>query len=132
MTASGVIDLYDHEVLAIERVHLELQDRARAKEHNYNDFEAEIRNRFAEIGFTVDVNWYRFEIDGVEQDGAMPEITITGRADPGHEFDHDRQVHEAVSNILQLPGQEGWIKTDPETIGRFLGGQKGNGHGHRH
>jgi hypothetical protein len=133
---TNVLDLYDHEVKDILRVQQDLRDRAAAKDHNYESFEREVRYRFAEIGFEVDVNWYRY---GIEQPGgtvqevegaAMPEITITGRIDKGHQFDHDRQVHEAVSNILQLPGQEGWIKTDPETLRRFMDG--GNGHGRKH
>jgi hypothetical protein len=117
---TDVLDIYDSEVLAIEQVHLALNDRARARQHNYTAFEAEIRQRFADIGFTVDVNWYEFEVDGVKQDGAMPEVTITGRTDRAV-FDPDRQVHEAVHNILGLPGQEGWIKTTPESVGRLLG-----------
>lgn len=136
-TATSTFEPYDHEVLGIIRVQKLLNDRAQAKNHNYKDFEREIRERFAEIGLTVDVNWYTFgyeQADGgvrEEQGAAMPEITITGRTE-NHVMDRDRQVHEAVSNILQLPGEDGWIKTDPETMRRFLGNQRGGGHGHGH
>lgn len=124
---SNVLDIYDHEVLAIERVLGELNAKARDKKLNYNDFEREIRDRFAAIGFEVDVNWYTFSVGGVEQeDAAMPEITVTGRAEKT-DWDPDRQVHEAVNNILQLPGQDGWIKTSPEAVGRLMRG-KGRGH----
>ena len=78
----------------------------------------------------MDVSWYEFEADGVKQDGAMPEVTVTGRTDDRFQFDPDRQVHEAVSNVLELPGEEGWIKTDKETLRKFLDGQGGHGHGH--
>lgn len=129
---TDILNVLDSEVLAIERVHLALQDRARGRKLNYNDFEREAKERFAEIGFVVAVNWYRFSVDGVEQeDAAMPEITVTGRTE-AKAWDPDRQVHEAVSNILELPGQDGWIKTDPETLRRFLGDQGGHGHGHSH
>ncbi len=128
--SNDVLDLYDHEVKQI----IELQALLNERRHglrNYNDFEREIRDRFAAIGFTVDVNWYRFALDEVPQDGAMPEITITGRTEK-HVFDPDRQVHEAVSNVLELPGEEGWIKTDPDTVRNFLEGNAGHGHGHGH
>jgi hypothetical protein len=127
--SADILDLYDHEVKQVIGLIEELNERAGARQHNYNDFEREIRDRFAKLGFTVDVNWYRFERDGVEQDGAMPEITITGRTDDKFQFDPDRQVHEAVHDVLGL-GEEGWIKTDPETVKRFLDGQGGHGHGH--
>lgn len=124
--STNVLDLYDTEVLKIESVHLALQARARSKKLNFGDFEAEIKERFAEIGFTVDVNWYRFSIDGKEQENAaMPEITITGRTAP-IAFDHDRRVHEAVHNVLELPGEEGWIKTSDAAAQRLLRG------GHKH
>ena len=124
----NVLDIYDHEVLAIERVLGELNARARNKKLNYNDFEREIRDRFAEIGFEVDVNWYRFSVGGKEQeDAAMPEITVTGRTE-NSPWDPDRQVHEAVNNILELPGQEGWIKTSDAAAQRLL---RGSGRGHK-
>lgn len=130
-----MIDLYDHEVLDILRVQQELNDRARDKRLNYNAFETEIRDRFAKVGFAVDVNWYRFgreRPDGTvaeAEDGAMPEITITGRTESAFRFDPDRQVHEAVHNILDLPGQEGWIKSDPAAVRSLM--KEGHGHGHR-
>lgn len=126
--SSDVLNVLDSEVLAIERVHLALNERARSKKLNYNDFEAEIKERFAEIGFAVAVNWYRFSVNGAEQeDAAMPEVTITGRTEK-KAWDPDRQVHEAVSNILELPGQEGWIKTSDAAAQRLL---RGSDRGHR-
>lgn len=127
---SDVLDLYDHEVEAVLALQAELNTRAQSQRLNYPTFEREIRERFAGLGLTVDVNWYRFSIDGIEQDGAMPEITITGRTEK-IAWDPDRQVHEAVHDVLGL-GEEGWIKTDPETLKRFMSGQGGHGHGHRH
>jgi hypothetical protein len=129
---SDVLDLYDSEVKQVIGLMELLNEAARAGPLNYADFEREIRDRFARLGFTVDVNWYRFSVDGVEQDGAMPEITLTGRTDGKFQFDPDRQVHEAVRNVLDLPGEEGWIKTDKETLRNFLDGNGGHGHGHTH
>lgn len=132
MTAAtdSIADLYDHEVEDILRVQLALNERVRAKRHNYADFEKEIRSRFAEIGFTVDVNWYTFALGGTPQEGAMPEVTVTGRTMKIN-WDPDRQVHEAVHDVLGL-GDEGWIKTDPDTLRNFKEGNGGHGHGHHH
>lgn len=130
---SDILDLYDHEVLLILRVQRELNERAQARQHNYNDFEREIRDRFAKIGFLVNVNWHSYSVDGTEQeDSALPEVTITGRTDDRFRFDPDRQVHEAVHNVLDLPGEEGWIRTDPDTVKNFLEGNGGHSHGHGH
>lgn len=126
---SDVLDLYDSEMKQVVALHLELNELARGRQHNYASFERTARDKFAELGMTIDVNWYEFELDGVKQDGAMPEITITGRTDTAFRFDPDRQVHEAVYDVLGL-GEAGWIKTDPETLRRFLGGQGGHGHDH--
>jgi hypothetical protein len=129
---SSVLDVYDHEVLALTRLAAELTARAKAKKHNYTAFEREIRDRFADLGFTVDVNWYEFSLDGAPQEGALPQVTITGRAPGSAPWDPDRQVHEAVHNVLGLPGEEGWIKADPDTYRRFMDGNGGHGHGHQH
>lgn len=126
----SIENLYDHEVEEILQVQQLLNARAGAKKHNYADFEKEIRGRFAGIGFTVDVNWYTFEAGGKPQEGAMPEITVTGRTEKVS-WDPDRQVHEAVHDVLGL-GEEGWIKTDPETLRNFREGNGGHGHGHHH
>lgn len=107
------IELYDSEVDAIQRVWDTLRDRHQKSLKNFDQVEREIVSRFADAGFVVHVNWFKYAIDGVEQDGAaMPEITIVGRCDPKQEFDHDKQVAEVTRNILGIPGQEGVIKTD--------------------
>jgi hypothetical protein len=126
----SIADLYDHEVEEILAVQLVLNQRAADKRHNYRDFEREIRGRFAEIGFTVDVNWYTFAVGGTPQEGAMPEITVTGRTMKIN-WDPDRQVHEAVHDVLGL-GDEGWIKTDPDTLKNFKDGNGGHSHSHGH
>jgi hypothetical protein len=128
---ADVADLYDHEVEEILQLQLRLNDRARHRRHNYNDFDREIREAFAEIGFTVEVNWHEFSVGGQKQEGAMPEVTVTGRTDPSFEFDKDRQVHEVTRDVLGL-GEEGVIKTDPDTLRNFLEGNGGHGHGHGH
>lgn len=128
---ADVLDVYDHEVEKIIEVRQYLTEKARYGRHNFIDFEREIRERYAAAGFTVEVSWYEFEVGGQKQDGAMPEVTITGRTAP-HVFDKDRQVHEVTRNILELPGETGVIRTDRDTVRNFLDGNGGHGHGHPH
>ena len=127
------IELLDSEVDRIQAVWDRLRDRHQKAFRNFDAVEREIVGRFAEAGFIVHVNWFQYAVDGVPQSGAaMPEVTIVGRCDPKHEFDHDRQVHEVTSNILGLPGQEGVIRTDQGETYRLFKGGKGEGHGHHH
>lgn len=129
--SSDILDLYDHEVKQLIELTTELTEVAKSRQHNYNDFERMIRDRFAKLGFLVNVSWYIYAVDDVPQEGAMPEITVTGRTDDKFQFDPDRQVHEAVSDVLGL-GEEGWIKTDPDTVRNFLDQSGGHPHGHGH
>lgn len=121
------LDVYDHEVDAIDRVLKALNVKAQAKQLNYTDFEREIKERFAEIGLIVKVDWYEFGIGdrpGAVPGAVMPEITPIGRTESGFVFDHDRQVHEVTHNILGLPGQEGVIKTNTPGMKRLTEGHK--------
>jgi hypothetical protein len=121
-----MIDVYDSEVREIEKVLKLLQERLQGKSRNFPAAEKEIKERFAEIGFIASVNWYEYAVGEEKQDGAMPEISITGRIEK-REFDHDRQVHEVTNDVLEL-GEGGTIKTDPETVRKFLEGHKKHSH----
>ena len=128
------IELYDHEMAAALDVLDKLRQRARERSRNYNDFEREIKERFEDIGLTVDVNWHSYAMNRVVQVGsALPEVTITGRTEK-HVFDPERQVHEVVNNVLGLPEEDaGVIKTDQgESFKRLMSGEHDHGHGHTH
>lgn len=126
-----MIDIYDSEIDKILGVQAKLQERARDRPRNYNDFEREIKERFEDIGFTVAVNWRNYALHGIVQAGsAMPEVEITGRCDPKFVFDPDQQVHEVTSNVLGLPGEEGVIRTDDGEAFKRL--RAGDGHGPPH
>lgn len=102
-----MIDILDSEVATIAEVWRGLQDRT-YKSHSYDAFDREIRERYAEAGFIVKVNWYETNLSGTK----MPEIDIVGRVEE-KEFDHDQMRHEVVNNLLGLPSQDaGIIKTD--------------------
>jgi hypothetical protein len=133
---NSVLEVLDSEVDEITKILSVLQDRARLKAHNYEAFEREIRSRFEDIGFAVDVNWHSYAVGGVVQAGsAMPEVTVTGRLSS---FDPDRQVWEVTQNILELPGQDKGevIRTDQgDAFKKFRAGggmDHGRSHGHGH
>lgn len=108
-TARG--DIQDSELLDIERVYKALGQK-NGQRRELDAFEREIKERFHEIGFAVDVAWFEFAIDGVKQEGCfMPEISIVGRVEKT-EFDHDQKVAEVTRNILELPGEGGVIKSE--------------------
>ena len=122
MPVGASIELYDSDILNIEEVLLKLNEKV-GRQLNFEDFEREVKGRFAEIGLRTEVAWFRYAVEGKQvEGGAMPEITVTGRIEPEREFDHDRLRHEVTQNILELPGQTPGekIKPDSETVRRFL------------
>lgn len=109
---------YDSEMKLITELHQELNYKFSTGLHNYNAVEREIRERFADIGFLVEINWYEFEKDGQHFDpkkAAMPEITVSGRVDRLEGFDHERMQHEIRADVLGF-GEGGVIKSDPDTF----------------
>lgn len=106
MTDSDLLNIYDHEVETLQRIHRALKDRT-YRSHNLNEFDAEITERFADAGFRVSVKWYDTDQKGV----FIPEIEVIGRVDalqPGA-FDHDKLRHEIVNNYLGLPESDAGI-----------------------
>lgn len=105
------VEVYDSDILAIDRIMECLAKRYQGSYRNYLAFEREATDLFGEIGLRITINWRGFMINGVPQEGAMPEITPVERLTP---FDPDRMVYEVTQNILDLPGQEPGevIKTD--------------------
>ena len=110
-------EVYDSEIAEIQKV-LEILNQRTGKTIDLGGFDREVQDRFAAIGFKVDVTWYHSNVEGVK----IPEITITDRIER-KAFDHDQQVHEVTNDILGL-GTGGVIKTEP---GDF---QKPKGHSH--
>lgn len=99
------LDIHDSEILEIEKVLSMLKARTAQGSLEYDSFQREIKERFYEIGFVVDVLWYETNMAEVK----MPEIVIKGRAQGEYVFDRDRQVHEVTNDILDL-GTGGVIK----------------------
>lgn len=105
-------DLYDSERIAISRVLAQLSQRTHTS-MELSAFQREARDRFAEIGFVVRVDYKKDMLDGKawEDKAQMPEISILGRTEKQGEFDHERMGHEVRSNILGKKGQENVQKT---------------------
>ena len=115
------IDVLDSEVLQIERVLNVLKARSKNQMRNYDDFQREIKERFAEIGFVVDVLWYETNIETVK----MPEIVIKGRTE-SKAFDRDQMTAEVTGDLLGF-GEGGVIKTDKAKVEAMMDGSyKGN------
>lgn len=100
-------EVYDHEIIEIEKVLEALHSRAESGAVEYAAFEIEAKDRFWDIGFVVAVNWYTTNVKGL----LMPEIVIKDRTEK-KDFDYDQQVREVTDDILDL-GDKGVIKTDP-------------------
>lgn len=104
-------DILDSEIMECEKVLELLKDRAiKHGAINLANFDDEIKTRFAEIGFAVDVKWWHSNVEGVK----MPEIEIVGRTSR-KAFDHEQMRHEVVNDILGL-GTGGTIKVKPEDV----------------
>lgn len=125
------LNVYDSDILAMEKIIQELHDRYQGKMRNYAAFEREAREKFAAIGLDVAITWNEYAIGGTRQEGAMPEITVTGRIEP-EKWDPDRMVHEVTSNILEIPGAGGVIKTDESGVFKQFREDSGHDHGHGH
>lgn len=102
-------EVYDSEILKIEQVINALNERTYngTKRVEYAAFDREIRDRFAAIGFKVDVAWYHSDVDGVK----IPEIVIQDRIEK-KDFDFDQMVNEVTNDLLGF-GEGGVIKSDP-------------------
>lgn len=108
----SIVNLYDTEILAAEKVWDLLRGKASGKSVDRDTLTREIKQRFEEIGLVVGVKWFTGGIPDrsgrlVEIPGMMiPEIEIRARTETVGEFDHERMAHEVQNNVLELPGQE--------------------------
>jgi hypothetical protein len=101
------MELYDSEILMVEKVLERLGEKQRTAQ-NLEAFRKEIVERFAEIGFAVTAKVFETNQDDVY----AFDVQIDDRTAP-HVMDRDKQVHEAVEDILEIlpPSERGWIKT---------------------
>lgn len=107
----ATIDLYDSDILKIEKVLEQLNAEDVGQKRDIEGFVQKATDLFAKIGLRVDVKiWTAADRRGQEVEGTfIPDITINGRVDK-HEFDYDRMVHEVTNDLLEL-GEGGVIHT---------------------
>lgn len=103
----GDTEIYDSEILQIEKVLAALKESGYHKQVNLERFERQIIERFEDIGFVVSVNWYETNV----KDTYMPEVEIVRRTE-AMAFDRGQQRHEIINDILET-GQKGTIKMSP-------------------
>lgn len=100
--------LYDTDVLKLEQV-IEHLNRKQRTATNMEGFRQEILDRFARVGFKVDV-----KVWSTTEDGTYAfDIDIQDRTDSNFKWDPNQMVHEVTSDILDL-GDSGVIKTKAE------------------
>jgi hypothetical protein len=133
---SSQVNLYDSEIIAIEKVLEKLNGRReKTARMSYEAFTDEVKNRFHEIGLVVSVLW--FEAGAEQPDGTLkkiegtliPEIVIKARTDAKtFAFDHERMQHEVQSDLLEL-GTGGKLKLTAEDARKILATEQGHKHG---
>lgn len=107
-SADPDFQLYDHEIIAMEQGPLAWMKSKQGTSMELEDFRRAAVEKFHDTGFLV----YLKVFDTTEKGVYAFEVEILGRVEK-KEFDFDRQVHEVVGNLLELPDQAGgWIDTD--------------------
>lgn len=126
MNLTSHVELYDSDLLAIERGPLEWMKSKQTTRVDLEGFRRAVVNQFGHIGFRVDVKV--FETD--QADVYAFDVEIREKLER-KEFDYDRMVHEVTRNILELPDQDGgFIKAD-EALARMAREERFHGK-HKH
>jgi hypothetical protein len=100
-------ELYDSDVLAMEPVYRWAVEQ-QGKRLPLEDFRQKLTHKFYDHGFVVNVKAYTTTEEGVY----AFDVEVLRKIEK-KEFDYDKQVHQVVSNVLDLPDQAGgWIKAD--------------------
>lgn len=103
-----MIELYDHEVIAIDKGPVAWMTQQQGSAMSLEEFRIAAEGKFADIGILASVKTFETSEPGTY----AFDVEIYGRTH-AHEFDFDRQVHEVVNNLLDDPGQEkGFINTE--------------------
>jgi hypothetical protein len=103
----SLIELNDSEILRIENGPYRYMREQQQKRMNLEDFRKTVIEKFQDIGFKADLLVYSTNVPDVYAFEAVVKDRLGGTFDP------DRQVHEVVNNLLDLPGADkGWINTD--------------------
>lgn len=127
MNVTSHVDLYDTDILAIEKGPLAYMRSKQFERMDLEDFRKTTQERFEQLGFRVNVKCYDTDQSGVY----AFDVEILGRTSQ-KSFDYDRMTHEVVNNVLALPDQAGgWIDTD-KALMDMLKKEREHGKKHRH
>lgn len=100
-------EIHDSDILEMEKVYRWMVDQQH-KRRDLENFRREIIERFHQAGFVVNVLTY----NTTEPEVYSFEVEVLRKVER-KAFDYDKQVHEVVNNLLDLPDQAGgWIKAD--------------------
>jgi hypothetical protein len=106
-------DILDSEILQLEAILKDMQERYKYRAFNVEEFENEAKERIhSQLGLAVAISWKKM-VDGKGEEivgAASPRIEIVGRVDR-KTIDHDQKVHEVTRDILEL-GTQGVITSD--------------------
>lgn len=114
-------DIHDSEILALEAIFKDMQDRYGARSFNVEEFEREAKDRcHDQLGLAIDIRWKALA-DGtgrIIEGAASPEIEIVGRVEKKDRrtFDHDQKVFEVTHDIAEL-GTQGVIASQEPVRG---------------
>lgn len=115
MTAFGIKDnensnlnLYDEDIIALEKGPYAWMKQRQGSRMNMEDFRRGAIEKFYDAGFKVNLKVYETD----QPEVYAFDVEILDRVQR-QDFDYDKQVHQVVNNLLELPDQNGgWINTD--------------------
>lgn len=120
--------LYDSEIDRAHQLVMQLQEKVKGREVNLDDFQKEVKERFLEIGFVVDIKWFQVEGERYK----VPQIELVKRTQ-NIQFDHEQQAHEVTNDLLGLGESESSvIKVDSDKARSLIEGSYGGEKGHKH
>ena len=101
---TSFVDLTDSDMLVLDELKLWLNDES-FRPHDYDAFQREIKERFYNAGFRIEVKVYETNYPGVLWFDPEIHERLAGEIDP------DQMVYEVTKDILDL-GEGGVISTD--------------------
>lgn len=106
-----LVDVYDHEILKLETALAAVAERyefTEATEDNLLSFVNEVKQRFHEVGFIVDIGFQYIAGDTIR----IPTLSLVARVDEDGDFDRERQTWEVQHNLLEIDDNPGAMRAD--------------------
>lgn len=120
-----MMDINDSELLKLEKVNNWAAAR-QGKGLDIDQFTKDLEEQINLAGFTCEVKVYE-----TDQESAYAfEVEINGRTRDSL-FDPDRQVHEVVNNLLELPGEDKGFIPSKEYLDKLVNREAAKKHKHQ-